>query len=84
MGTNTIDLYFRLLWLPGREWASRVEVGKLLVAGGPVREDQAEIKVVTQMSERNDGLMDTEYILNVYDLKFIANWIYFIIEGVQK
>lgn len=73
MRTNIINLYLGLLRLPGREWAVRVDIGKMLVSGGPVREDQAEIKVVTQMSERNDGLMDTEYILNVYDLKFIAN-----------
>lgn len=29
--------------------------------------------VGTYKSERNDGLRDTEYILNVYDLKFTVD-----------
>lgn len=41
-------------------------------AGGPTRK-HTEIRLVTQKSERNDGLMATEYILKVYDLKFTVS-----------
>lgn len=65
------------MWLPDREGAERVEAAKLIVAyaGGPAREDQAWVRVVKQKLERNNGLMDTEYILNMYYLESTVNWI---------
>ena len=31
------------------------------------------MRLVTRRSERNDGLMDREHILNVHNLKFTVN-----------
>lgn len=70
-GTNTIRLIFKITLDARQTMGCKIRKRKLLIAhaGGLIRENQAEMRLVTRRSERNDGLMDIEHNLNVHHLK---------------